>query len=244
MGIGSCRRRTAAVGVLVGLGAITTAASASQTFYFSDPSGLSAVATFDLIDATTFEVRYRNTSTGIPDGFSRADQILTSIAWDFGEPGAHFQDPLITGGHVLIGEESRTLGFDTGEYGPGTDVSGEYGYSSSGFPGLLQNYVTAAILESTPFGGPNLDGPLDIWGPQGGLIAEEFVPLGSLGAIQQEVVATLFLTVPVFDLDFLENNGTMVEFGMDAFYLHGVPAPGALGLLGLALLGRRRSRTG
>ena len=90
---------------------------------FSDPAfpGLRAEVEFTLSNppTTTLQVRARNTSTGVPAGFDNADQLLTGISWDFGEPGFN-GDPEITDGTVVIGPNSQSLNFSTGTYGPGT----------------------------------------------------------------------------------------------------------------------------
>ena len=146
---------------------------------------------------------------------------------------------------TIQGTAVRVLNFDTGDYGPGTDVSGEYGFGNNDGTGGLQNFFTSNQAQSMPFGGANLDGPVNIDGPQGGLVADPLlIPLGGLGAIQDQVIATLNLTKPINNLDFLEN-GVRVEFGSDAAFIDGefsMPAPGALAVLALAGLavGRRR----
>ena len=43
-------------------------AAGSIIVTFSDPSGLSAEAEFSLLNATTLQIRLRNTSTGVPGG--------------------------------------------------------------------------------------------------------------------------------------------------------------------------------
>jgi hypothetical protein len=208
-------------------------------FYFSDPSGLSAEAEFTLINATTLEVRYKNTSTGVPLGFDNSDQILSGVSWDFGSPGFN-GDPMIVGGSVKTGPNSASLNFSITNVGANADVSGEFGYGNMDGTGALTNFVTSNSAAATPFGGPNLDANVNIDGPQGGLVADpEVVPLGGLGAIQDEVTATLLLGgPPLLNLDFLFANGVRFEFGSDAAFGPGVPEPstGALVACGLACL--------
>lgn len=233
--------------VLTGLSCVLAAATpaiASQTLYFSDPSGLAAEAEFSLLSSTMLEIRLRNTSTGVPAGFDSADQLLTSISWDFGEIGINGSDPQITSGVVRIGMASQTLNFSTGIYNAHEDVSGEFGFGNGGTTGLKPNYVSAMAAGTTPFGGPNLDGPANLDGPQGGLVANPpVVSLGGLGAIQDEVVMTVTVSTAIADLGFL-NNQVTVEFGSDAAFLT-VPEPSSLALLvgGVVTFGLRgRSR--
>lgn len=218
-------------------------AAASELFLFSGPGGLAAEAEFTLIGAlptSTMQVRLRNTSTGVPFGFDSSDQLLTGVSWDSPPPGPGGTE--IAGGAVVIGPSSMSVNFDTGSYGPGFDVSGEYGYGNMNGTGLLENFISADHAQTTPFGGANLDGPANIDGPQAGLVADPpLVPLGGLGAIQNEIIATLTLSDPISDLDFLAANGVRVEFGSDAAFIT-VPEPSALLLLALAGLAGRRQR--
>jgi len=217
-------------------------------FSFTDASGLSAEAEFTLINATTMEIRLRNTSTGVPVGFSNSDQLLTGLSWDFGGPGINVGDIFITGGSAVIGATSESQNFDTGAYGAGTDIGGEWGYGNAAMSGHIANFISGNQAGTTLFGGANLDGPATPSGPQAGLIsAAAPVALGGLGAIKDEIVVLVNLSRGISDaqlLDDLTNNGVRVEFGSDAAFLTGhlVPAPGAIMLLGLAGLGRRRRR--
>ena len=113
--------------------------SAGQTFFFSDHLGLAAEAEFTLLTPTTLRVRLQNTSTAASAGLDSASQILTGISWDFGLPGVNPGDAAITGGTGVIGPNSSTVNFDTGSYGPGFDVSGEYGFGNAGGSGALIN---------------------------------------------------------------------------------------------------------
>jgi hypothetical protein len=226
-----------ATGAVAGALLMFNSAQAGVVINFTDPSGLAGQAEFDLLDATTLQVRLRNTSTGVPIGFDSADQILTSIAFDL--PG----DCSITGGGAVIGPTSASLNFSTGAYPAGTNVGGEWGFGNAGGTGFgsLVNFISANTAGATAFGGPNLDGRPEMDGPQGGLVASPIiVPIGGLGAIQDEIIATLTLSRTVSDLSFL-GSGVTIEFGSDAAFL--VPAPHAIALLAVAgLVGRRRRR--
>jgi hypothetical protein len=218
------------------------AAASAETLVLTGDDGLAAEAQFTLVDDTTLEVRLRNTSTGAPAWFDSSDQILTGISWDFGLPGNDPADIAITGGFVVLGPDSYSLGFDAGDFGPGDDVSGEFGYGNDGTTDMFANMLTVNQSHATPFGGDNLDGPPVLGGPQGGLVADPLVlSLGGQGAIQTEVVATLYLSDNLTDLSFLQDNPVRVEFGSDAAFLT-VPAPGAATLLGLGAMLRRRQR--
>ena len=210
---------------------------------FTDPSGLAAEAEFTLLNATTLEVRLRNTSTGVPGGFDSADQLLTGISWDFGLAGTNPGDVEITGGSVIIGPTSASVNFDTGSYGPGDDVSGEYGFGNNDGTGAMLNFISGNTAQATPFGGTNLDGTVNIDGPQAGLVADPIlVPLGGLGAIMNEYIATITLSGPLQDLSFLDDNGAQVEFGSDAAFIF-VPGPaGAVLLMGALGFSARRRR--
>lgn len=214
----------------------------SFTITHSAYPGLIAEVTFTIINPTTLEVRAKNTSTGVPVGFDSADQLLTGVSWDFGDPG-YPGDVEITGGSVVIGPTSQSVNFSTGSYGAGYDVSGEYGYGNMDGSGALPNFVSGNTAQATPFGGANLDGPAEIDGPQAGLVADPIlVDLGGLGAIQNEFVATLTLSDEISDLDFLFDNGIRIEFGSDAAF---TPEPSAVALMMFASLGllRRRRHT-
>lgn len=237
-------RSSAAVAALLSSIALAPAASASQTINFGDPSGLAAAAEFELSNPTTLVVRLRNTSTGVPLGFDSSDQLLTTLSWDFGAPGINVGDPQIVGGSVVVGPASQSINFSVLAAGPGDSVGGEYGYGNLNGTGALPNLVSGNVAGVTPFGGPNLDGPMNIDGPQAGLVASPIlVALGGLGAIQDEIIFTLTIDQPLADLKFLLDNGVRVEFGSDAAFIQ-VPEPATATLLlpfaGLLLHRRRR----
>ena len=230
--------------VICGVALCSGAASAGITISFSDASGLAGEAEFTLVNATTLEVRLQNVSTGAPGGFSNSDQLLTSVAFDLGGLGNTAGDPTITGGTVFTGASSTTLNFSITNVGANSDVSGEWGFGNGGTTGFFShlNYFSANGAGATAFGATNMDGPDGLDGPQGGLLANPaVVALGGLGAIQDEVIATLTLSSGIADLSFL-SRGVTFEFGSDAAFFD-VPAPGALAMLSLAVIaGRRRRR--
>ncbi len=237
--------RAAVVLGVAGSVLLADVASANIVIFFSDPSGLAAEAEFDLLNPTTLQIRLRNTSTGVPLGFDSSDQLLTGLSWDFGAPGFN-GDVMITGGTVVTGPTSYSLNFDITNVGSNEDVSGEWGYGNMDGTGALTNFISGNAAQATPFGGPNRDGSENIDGPQAGLVANpEPVDLGGLGAIQDEIIATLSLSGELTKAALLKdlvNNHVRVEFGSDAAYIE-VPAPGAAAVLGLAgLLGAQRRR--
>jgi hypothetical protein len=177
------------------------------------------------VNATTLQVRLQNTSTAVPPGFSNSDQLLTSVSWDFGGTTS------ITGGTVKTGPTSTSTNFSITNVGANTDISGEYGFGNAGTTGLFPNFVSGNQAGTTQFPGANLDGPAGLNGPQAGLaISPSLVPLGGLGAIQNEWVATLSLSDPIADLSFL-SRGVIAEFGSDAAF---IPEPTSATMAGLA----------
>lgn len=231
------------LGLAIGLSWSVSAA----VFVFSDPGlpGLSAEAEFSLPTPDTLVIRLSNTSTAAPGGIDNAGQILTGISFDLGVPGYDCDcDPMILDGTVVIGPGSASINFNTGSYGPGYDVSGEWGYGNTDGTGALANFASSNAAVATPFGGPNLDGPSSVDGPQGGVVASPpVVALGGLGAISNEVIITLSLSEALANLDFLYQNGVRVEFGSDAAFITIVPEPAGVALMALGgtlLVSRRR----
>jgi len=234
-------------GAALCVGAMATSASAGILYTSAPhPDGLAAEAEFTLLNPTTLQIRYKNTSTGVPAGFNNADQILSGVSWDFGHAGFN-GDTMITGGSVVTGPTSSSINFSVSNVGPNSDVSGEFGYGNMDGTGALTNFVSSNAAQATPFGGANLDGPVNIDGPQGGLVANPIlVPIGGLGAIQNEVIATLTLSIAITEqelADDLANNGVRFEFGSDAAFLPGIPTPATLPvLIGFGIAATRRRR--
>lgn len=229
--------------VFAGFLAFSASPACADLIVFSDPSGLSAEAEFTLLTPTSVRIRLANTSTGVPIGFDSSDQLLTGISWDAGLLGVNGGDPSIVSGSAVIGPTSMSLNFSTGSYGPGTSIGGEWGSGNGGGSGALPNMVSGNNAGITAFGGPNLDDPLNLDGPQAGLAANPvLVPLGGLGAIQHEIVIEITLSQGISGLGELLDNGVRVEFGSDAAFIT-VPAPATLTLLGagaIAAIRRRR----
>lgn len=231
-----------AISFSVGVSILATSSAAADIVNFSHASGLSAVAEFTMLNATTVRIRLANTSTGVPMGFDSADQLLTGITWDAGLPGVNPGDPAIVGGTAAIGATSMSVNFSTGTYGPGADIGGEWGFGNSGGSGGLPNMVSGNTSGVVAFGGANLDGPASLNGPQGGLVANPLlVSLGGLGAIQHEIVVEITLDQSIASLNELIGNGVQVEYGSDAAFIF-VPAPASLTLLGVASFGTLRRR--
>ncbi|MHC4069315.1 MAG: XDD4 family exosortase-dependent surface protein [Planctomycetota bacterium] len=211
----------------------------SELFDLVDPSGLGARAIFTLDSGSPTELTIKlvNISTGVPAGFDNAGQLLTGVSWDFG------QAVEATSGTAVIGPGGYSINFDqiSPQLGAGADVTGEWGYGNSGGTGMLTNSVSVMSAQVTAFGGTNLDGPVGLDGPQAGIATDTpLVDLGGLGAVADSVIITLTLDTSLDNLDFLEENGVIAEFGSDAAF---VPEPATVALLGFgALLLRRKKK--
>lgn len=235
----------AAIGLTTTLLAQTAGATTVQ---FADPSGLSAQATFALLNGgSTLQIALKNTSSSVPAGYGSSDHLLTSIAFNLNGTSI-----IKAGSAVHIGAASQSLGFSSGFYGPGSNVSGEFGFGNGGTTGFGShpNFVSAMQAGTTRFNGANLDGPAGLNGPQAGLVsAANAGQIGGQGAIRDEVIITINLNAALADLSFL-SNGARVEFGSDRLFLDGtmtvtlIPLPGVAGMagLGLVLVGSRRRR--
>lgn len=236
-----CAAVAAAFGALLLMPDGNRSADAGFVFTYVDPggSGLSAEAEFEMTGASTLQIRLKNTSTGAPGGFDNADQLLTSVSFDLATA--------ITGGSVMTGPSSASVNFSIANVGAGADVSGEWGFGSGGTTGLHPDFISTNMAGATQFAGANLDGPSNLDGPQGGLAADPAViALGGIGAVQDEVIATVTLADPYTNVQLqadLVGNGTIVEFGSDAAFVDGmIPTPGGLAVLALGALATHRRR--
>lgn len=214
------------------------------TISFSDTSGLSSEAEFSVVNGQ-LQIILTNTSTGTPQGFSNSDQLLTSVAFDL--PDGAF----ISAGGTEINTGSYSVDFDnvTSQLGEGDDVSVEWGFgnvSKTGF-GSSNNFVSTMKSGITPFEVAtevtNLDGPINIDGPQAGL-TNGVISLGGLGAIHHSIIAKIDITGIDLDniaaadntLSYISSNNVIFEWGSDAAFGQGttsfpVPEPSTLLLL-------------
>ncbi len=224
----------AAIGNIISLTVDLDAPDPSSSVQTLNGLSAQAIFTLDTNNPTELMIELKNTSTGLPAFMSdpNAGQLLTAISFDFGAPGANAADPAITGGSVVIGPGGYSIGFDhvAPQLGSGDDVTGEWGYGNTVGSGMLANHVSAMSAHTTPFGGPNLTGPVSLDGPEAGIATDPpLLALGGLGAVADSVVIHITLDAPLADLDFLTVNGVRAEFGSDAAYL--IPEPGTLALL-------------
>lgn len=203
-----------------------------------DPAGLSATATFrlDTDSPSTLQILLINTSTGTPATFDSADQLLTSLSFDLGGLS-------ITGGGAVVGPGGFSLNFSNvgTQLGEGDSLESEWGFGNAGTTGLLANFISTNTAGATAFPGANLDGPAILDGPQGGIATDPpLLDLGGLGAVAPSIVATLSLSGPLSNLDFLDG-GAIAEFGSDAGFLTPEPTSLLLCALGSLVIFRRRS---
>ncbi|MDD4888835.1 MAG: PEP-CTERM sorting domain-containing protein [Phycisphaerae bacterium] len=245
------RRLLTGITVAAAMLLATAGANADLIWNLSDGSGLSGRAQLSMPNARELVVQLENTSTSLPPSVESesANQLLTSFSLELGQ-GVH-----ITGGRAILGTGAWTVNFDhvSQQLTAGADVSAEWGFGNDGHKiELGTNFASAMRSHTTAFATGNLDGPSNLDGPQGGLIADPaLVPLGGLGAIHGPLILHLYLDQDV-TLSNLSPLGARVEFGSDAHFndVQAVPEPVTMSLLGvggLALVGgaavRRRRAT-
>ncbi|MBI5376015.1 MAG: PEP-CTERM sorting domain-containing protein [Candidatus Schekmanbacteria bacterium] len=248
--------------LLIIIFAATNSFATPIEFSFSEASGRSASASIDVIGGQLVIV-LSNTSTGAPDT-NAANSLLTALYFDLPDSAS------ITGGTVLISPESYTENFKTKTGGAisltgGADVSSEYGFGNNGDEILTAqlpagdpaiehvNFFSAMQTHTTPFlmipPGTNLDGTINLDGPQGGL-TNNAVDLGGLGAICNSVTANLnIMGVDLNNpesasstLSYIFQDGITFEFGSDIYfysttYIPPVPEPSTMLMVLLGLIG-------
>jgi hypothetical protein len=212
-------------------------AAADVIMTWDSLDGFSATAVFNQTGARDLELTVTNTSTAWPADLEEdtSNQFLTSISFELGN-GVE-----ITGGTATLGENAYSINFDNvpSQLGEGDDASGEWGFgNTTQNTGLARNFVTANQAHATPFGGGNLDGPSNLSGPQGGLLADPpLIDVGGLGGIAGPVVFNLTLSDD-WDIAGLATTGATIEFGSDAKFLFSpqfeeAPEPATLALLAM-----------
>lgn len=226
--------------VVIFLCMAANAALVTETLVFDtsfDPSlpigGLSAEAKFiwDSEFPETMIIELKNTSTSLPYGIDETAKLLTTISFDMG-------GILVNGGTVKLGPDSFSVNFDkiSNQLGAGDDVSGEWGYGNEGKDNMLLTIISCKTAKVDPFGGVNLDGPVELDGPQGGIGSALMTPydFGGLGGIVDTVIISLQLNGSPNGLGFL-SNGAIVEFGGDNAFLV-IPEPATCAMLGLGAM--------
>lgn len=240
-------RKIAIAVTVAGVFLVGANANANLLWIWDSGDGLSAAAEVSQIDIQTIQIVILNTSTALPSWMpvDSSNQILTSISFNL--PAGI----TIVGGSAVLGQGAMTVNFDNvaSQLSAGANVSGEWGFGNQGDKNnLARNFISTLQAHTTPFGGPNLDGPAVLGGPQGGLIANPMItPLGGLGAIQGPVIFNIQLSGGVALSDIAVGG---IEFGSDAAFVGGgqgepVPEPATLAMLsigGMAFVGAKVAR--
>jgi hypothetical protein len=235
-----------AVVIAAALASVRSAEGSVEVNYIG-PSGLSAKAVFDLVDADTISIVLTNNSSSPFGGVGvngDANMVLSSINFETGLPE-------ITGGSVVLNGTSAVVNRSGSAWvnavGAFT-LNNEYGYSNDGVGNLLGDatYVSPSLTASmistllqgavtshtngasnvTSFNGSPgpLPGGLDF-----GLVAAGSTAFGNNKFILDSIKITLNFDAVIPNLDFLEDNGSYVEFGSNYAYVIGtiteVPPP-------------------
>lgn len=224
-----------------GLAALVVGASGASAIVYSGSSGSLAARAEFTTSGTQLHVYLANTSTA--DVMVPAD-VLTAVFFE------------ISGSPISLTRVSAVLGpgsIVTNGTTPGDGVvGGEWasGYKPAGYPGGFRYGISSSGLgdfgPGDRFPGPDLAPPTSPDGLQFGIASAGDNPATHNGGantplIQDEVRFTLDGMPTNFDL----NRITGVRFVYGTAYGEGefdVPAPGTLGLLGVAALAARRRR--
>lgn len=222
---------------------------------YQPSTGLDALQLSASADATvgsgTLTIVVQNTS-GLTGGDS-SGWLLTGIGFEL-PSGVTLTN---TGAYVTAGSTGYyKIGGTDYFLGAGDDLRGEWGGGSPAGSGPFANVATlnvdyvAATLQSSFYDGSPFDpsaylkNPVDVNGPEFGLLSTSFANAGGLGFVQDSLTFTWTWTGAGLTEDFLNNGNVVVSFGSPTAV---VPEPSTLLLLGSGLLalggwGRNRMR--